>query len=203
LSDPERQGLPVVPFASKEAWADWLAANHATSNGVWLKIAKAGAGHPSVSYAEAVDIALCYGWIDGQKGAYDKAWWVQRFTRRGARSKWSKINCGKVEALIAAGEMRPAGLAEVQRAKADGRWAEAYESQRTATVPDDLAAALEANPEAAAFFATLKGASRYAILIRIHEAKRPATRAQRIERFVEMLARGEAPYLSGGAPPER
>jgi uncharacterized protein YdeI (YjbR/CyaY-like superfamily) len=200
VSEPERQGLPVLPFASKAAWGEWLAANHATSKGVWLKLAKAGSGIPSVTYAEAVDVALCHGWIDGQKDAYDQAWWLQRFTPRTPRSKWSKINCAKVEALMAAGEMRPAGLTEVEQARADGRWAAAYDSPRTATVPEDLAAALDANPEAAAFFATLKGTSRYAVLFRIHDAKRPATRAKRIEQFVEMLARGEAPYLGGATP---
>jgi uncharacterized protein YdeI (YjbR/CyaY-like superfamily) len=200
-TDPDRQGLPVLPFASQAAWSEWLAANHDTSKGLWLKIAKAGSGNDSVTYAEAVDAALCHGWIDGQKGAYDEAWWVQRFTPRGPRSKWSKINCGKAEALIASGEMQAAGLGEVQRAKVDGRWAAAYEPQRTATIPDDLAAALDANPAAAAFFGTLKGASRYAILYRIGDAKRPATRAQRIEKFVEMLSRGEAPHLLGRPDP--
>jgi len=201
VTDPDRHGLPILAFASKAAWKAWFAANHGTSQGLWLKIAKAGSGNDSVTYAEALDVALCHGWIDGQKGAYDEAWWLQRFTPRGPRSKWSRINCGKAEALIASGDMQPAGLAEVERAKADGRWAEAYESQRTATIPDDLAAALDANPEAAAFFKTLKSASRYAILYRIGDAKRPATRAQRIDKFVEMLARGEAPHLFGGAPP--
>jgi uncharacterized protein YdeI (YjbR/CyaY-like superfamily) len=197
-TDPDRQGLPILPFVSRAAWSVWLAANHDTSKGLWLKIAKAASGNDSVTYAEAVDAALCHGWIDGQKGAYDEAWWLQRFTPRGPRSKWSKINCGKAEALIASGQMRAAGLAEVERAKADGRWAEAYDSQRTATVPDDLAAALDANPAAGTFFQDLNGASRYAILYRISDAKRPATRAQRIEKFVEMLARGEAPHLFGG-----
>jgi uncharacterized protein YdeI (YjbR/CyaY-like superfamily) len=199
---PNRQGLPILPFASRAAWSEWLAANHDTSKGLWLKIAKAGSGNDSVNYAEAVDAALCHGWIDGQKGAYDQDWWLQRFTRRGPRSKWSKINCGKAEALIASGEMQAAGLAEVEKAQADGRWAAAYESQRTATIPDDLTAALDANPAAGTFFQTLNSASRYAILYRIADAKRPATRAQRIEKFVEMLARGEAPHLfSGPAPP--
>jgi uncharacterized protein YdeI (YjbR/CyaY-like superfamily) len=200
-TESDRQGLPILPFASKGAWSEWLAANHDTSNGLWLKIAKGGSGHDSVTYAEAVDAALCHGWIDGQKDAYDKEWWLQRFTRRGRHSKWSKINCGKAEALIASGKMRAAGLAEVERAKADGRWAAAYESQRSVTMPDYLAAALAANPAAAAFFETLKGSSRYAILYRIADAKRPATRAQRIEKFVEMLARGEAPHLLGGPGP--
>jgi uncharacterized protein YdeI (YjbR/CyaY-like superfamily) len=203
MTEANLQGLPILPFASQAAWSEWLAANYDSCSGLWLKIAKAGSGNDSVTYAEAVDAALCHGWIDGQKGAYDEAWWLQRFTPRGPRSKWSKINCGKAEALIASGEMQAAGLAEVERAKVDGRWAAAYESQRSATVPDDLAAALAATPAAAAFFETLKGASRYAILYRIADAKRPATRAQRIEKFVDMLARGEAPHLFGapGAPP--
>jgi uncharacterized protein YdeI (YjbR/CyaY-like superfamily) len=201
--DPDREGLSVLPFASRAAWAAWLAANHDTSKGLWLKIAKAGSGIDTVTYPEAVDVALCHGWIDGKKGAYDQTWWLQRFTPRGPRSKWSRINCGKAEALIAAGEMQPPGLAEVDRAKADGRWEEAYESQRTATIPDDLQAALDANPAAAAFFTTLKSTSRYAILYRIADAKRPATRERRVSSFVEMLARGEAPYLLGAASPPR
>jgi uncharacterized protein YdeI (YjbR/CyaY-like superfamily) len=201
VPDPDRKRLPVLPFVSHAVWRQWLAANHDTSKGLWLKMAKKGSGVDSVTYAEAVDVALCYGWIDSQKDAYDDAWWVQRFTPRGPRSKWSKINCAKADALIASGEMQAAGLAEVDRAKADGRWAAAYESQRTATVPDDLAAALAANAAAAAFFETLKGAGRYAILYRVGEAKRPATRAARIEKFVEMLAQGVAPHLFGEPTP--
>ena len=186
--------LPVLAFASQAAWREWLEAQHASSKGLWLKIAKKGSGADTVSYAEALDVALCYGWIDGQKDAFDARWWLQRFTPRGRRSKWSKINCAKATALIEAGRMRPAGLREVERAKADGRWEAAYDSPSNLTVPQDLADALEANPEAKAFFATLNRTNRYAILYRLHDAKRPGTRAQRIKKFVAMLGRGEALY---------
>jgi len=186
--------LPVLAFASQAAWREWLEAQHASSKGLWLRIAKKGSGADTVSYAEALDVALCYGWIDGQKDAFDARWWLQRFTPRGRRSKWSKINCAKATALIEAGRMRPAGLREVERAKADGRWEAAYDSPSNLTVPQDLADALEANPEAKAFFATLNRTNRYAILYRLHDAKRPGTRAQRIKKFVAMLGRGEALY---------
>jgi uncharacterized protein YdeI (YjbR/CyaY-like superfamily) len=183
--------LPLLSFEHAADWSAWLADHHAAAPGVWLSIAKAGGGATSVSYSEALDEALCYGWIDGQKGALDDTHWRQRFTPRGPRSRWSQINRDRVEALIAAGRMRPAGLHQVQLAQADGRWDAAYPSSRSATVPDDLRAALDAQPGAAAFFETLTSANRYAILYRVHEAKRPATRAARIEKFVAMLARGE------------
>ncbi|RKH57667.1 YdeI/OmpD-associated family protein [Corallococcus llansteffanensis] len=186
-----KQELPIVPFASEKAWEQWLAKHHADSPGVWVKLAKFESGIPSVTYAQALDVALCYGWIDGQKGALDAEYWLQRFTPRGARSRWSKINCGKVEALIAAGRMKPAGLREVEAARADGRWEAAYAGQKTITVPEDLLRALDANPKAKAFFATLKGANRYAILFRLHDAKKPETRARRLEKFVAMLEAGE------------
>ncbi|HEY0511658.1 MAG TPA: YdeI/OmpD-associated family protein [Thermoanaerobaculia bacterium] len=187
----EKQGLPILPFASQKEWEEWLAEHHRTSKGLWLKIAKKGSEVGTVNYAEALDGALAYGWIDGQKGALDEAFWLQKFTPRTPRSKWSKVNCDKAEALIAAGRMRPAGLAAVEQARADGRWEAAYESQSKATVPADLQRALDANPEAAAFFATLDSANRYAVLYRIQEAKKPETRAKRIEKFVAMLNRGE------------
>ncbi|MEA2320049.1 MAG: hypothetical protein QOD44_4238 [Solirubrobacteraceae bacterium] len=183
-----RDGLPIVSFLSPDEWEEWLEDEHATSRGVWLKIARKGTGRLSVSYDEALDVALAYGWIDGQKGRYDDEHWVQRFTPRTPRSRWSKINCARAGALIAAGRMRPAGLAEVERAKADGRWEAAYDGQSTATVPEDLQRALDANPAARDFFATLSGANRYAILYRVQDAKRPETRARRIAQFVEMLA---------------
>jgi uncharacterized protein YdeI (YjbR/CyaY-like superfamily) len=189
-----RRGLPVLAFASQAAWREWLEAEHLSSKGLWVKIAKKGSGAETVSYAEALDVALCYGWIDGQKDAFDDRWWLQRFTPRGARSKWSKINCARATALIEAGEMQPAGLRQVDGAKADGRWEAAYDSPSNLTVPRDLADALEANPEARAFFATLDRTNRYAILYRLHDAKRPATRTQRIEKFVAMLGRGEKLY---------
>jgi uncharacterized protein YdeI (YjbR/CyaY-like superfamily) len=155
---------------------------------VWLKIAKKGAGIDSVSYAEALEVALCYGWIDGQKGRFDDEHWLQRFTARKAASRWSKINRDKATELIERGEMRPAGLREVERAKADGRWDAAYAGQGTATVPDDLRRALDANDRARAFFATLDAANRYAILYRVQDAKKPETRARRIAKYVAMLA---------------
>src|SRR3954454_24400207 len=191
----QRDGLPVLSFSSPEKWDAWLAKHGENAGGVWMKLAKKATGIDSVTYAEAVEVALCHGWIDGQKGALDDRWWLQRFTPRKARSKWSKVNRDKVEALMATGAMRPAGLRQVEAAKADGRWDAAYDSQRTAAVPDDLQQALDANPEAAAFFATLTGSSRYAILYRVQDAKRPETRAKRIAQFVAMLEGGEAPHL--------
>ena len=186
-----KQELPVVPFASEKAWEKWLDTHHADAPGVWLKLAKLDSGIPSVTYAQALDVALCYGWIDGQKDAFDAEYWLQRFTPRGARSKWSKINCGKVDALIAAGRMKPTGLLQVEAARADGRWEAAYAGSRDIVVPEDLLSALDANPKAKAFFATLKSANRYAILYRLHEAKKPETRVRRLEKFVAMLEAGE------------
>lgn len=180
-----------MAFDSAASWEAWLAEWHETSTGLWLRIAKAGAPEPTVSYSDALDVALCYGWIDGQKGGIDAAYWRQRFTPRQPRSRWSRINCERAEALVAAGRMRPAGLRAVEAARADGRWEAAYHGSKTATVPPDLRAALDAEPAAAAFFATVNSANRYAILYRIEEAKRPATRAARIARYVAMLARGE------------
>ena len=181
----ELAGLPVISFTTARDFEAWLAEHHTDHRGVWLKIAKVGAPQ-TVSYAEALEIALCHGWIDGQKRAHDASHWLQRFTPRGPRSRWSQINRDKAEALIRAGRMRPAGQAQVDAAKADGRWAAAYAGQRIATVPDDLAAALAADPRAKAFFETLKGADRFAILFRVHDAKKPETRAARIAKFVEM-----------------
>ena len=183
--------LPIVAFASREEWRAWLAAEHTMSSGVWLKLAKAGSGIASVSYPEALEVALCHGWIDGQKRGFDDEFWLQRFTPRKPRSRWSRINRDKATALIERGEMEPAGLREVRAAKADGRWDAAYAGQRTATVPDDLQRALDANPAAAEFFSTLDGANRYAILYRIQDAKKPETRARRIDKYVAMLAAGE------------
>ena len=181
------QDQPMLAFADPAAWEKWLAAEHAGSSGLWLKLAKKGCSDTTVSYAEALDVALCFGWIDGQKRPLDDDYWLQRFTPRTPRSKWSKINRGKAEALIAAGRMRPAGLREVEAAKTDGRWAAAYDGQSAATVPDDLRLALDQDEDAAAFFATLDRANRYAVLYRIHEAKKPETRAARIAKFVAML----------------
>jgi uncharacterized protein YdeI (YjbR/CyaY-like superfamily) len=161
---------------------------------VWVRFAKKGSGIPSVTYAEALDAALCYGWIDGQSRSVDETWYLQKFTPRRARSIWSKRNREKVAALIESGRMRPAGLAEIDRAKADGRWDAAYDGPAAATVPDDLQAALDANPAAADSFAGLNGQNRYAILHRVQTAVKPETRARRIAQFVEQLARGETLY---------
>lgn len=182
-----KQNLPIVPFASQQAWDEWLEESHATAKGVWVKIAKNGSGIDTVSYAEALESALCYGWIDGQKGAYDEEFWLQKFTPRGPRSKWSRRNRDKAEELERLGRMKPAGLTQVERAREDGRWAAAYPSSSNATVPDDLQRELDRNPAAQAFFDTLDRTNRYAILYRIHDARNPETRAQRIERFVAML----------------
>ena len=180
--------LPVMTFESTDAWDTWLAAHHTDSPGLWLKIAKKGAAGRTVSYSDALDVALCHGWIDGQKGRHDDEYWLQRFTPRKPGGNWSKINTERAAALIAAGRMRPAGLREVERAQADGRWEQAYESQSRVTVPEDLARALAANERAGAFFATLDSANRYAILYRIGTAKKPETRAKRIDTFVTMLS---------------
>jgi uncharacterized protein YdeI (YjbR/CyaY-like superfamily) len=181
------QGQPVLVCPSQSAWEDWLETAPAASPGVWLKLAKKGCAESTVSYAEAVEAALCFGWIDGQKRPLSDDYWLQRFTPRRPRSKWSKINRAKAEDLTAAGRMRPAGLREMEAAQADGRWAAAYEAQSTATVPDDLRRALDQDAAATAFFATLDRANRYAILYRIQAAKKPETRAQRVTKFVAML----------------
>jgi uncharacterized protein YdeI (YjbR/CyaY-like superfamily) len=181
-----------VKFGSRAEWQAWLDAAHAdTPDGVWIEFARRASGIASVTHAEALEVALCYGWIDAQVGQGDDAFYVQRFMPRRARSKWSKINRAKAEALIAAGEMRPAGLAEIERARADGRWDAAYDSPRTAVVPDDLAAELALRPAAREFFESLNSVNRYAILHRIQDAKRPETRARRIAKFVAMLEAGE------------
>jgi uncharacterized protein YdeI (YjbR/CyaY-like superfamily) len=179
--------LPLLSFSSAAGWDAWLAEHHAGSPGAWLRIARKGADEPTVSYADALTVALCHGWIDGQKGRLDDSYWRQRFTPRKPGSKWSQINTGKAAALIEAGLMKPAGLREVEAARADGRWDGAYAPQSAAEVPDDLAAALAADERASAFFATLDRANRYAILYRIADAKRPETRARRIATFVGML----------------
>ena len=184
-----------VPVAlrcrSARTFETWLRKNHSASEGVWLEIAKSGAPESTVSYDEAVEVALCYGWIDGQKKAQDALYWLQRFTPRRPRSMWSKVNRARAEALIAAGRMQASGQAEIDRAKMDGRWDGAYDGARTAAVPADLQAALHAQPTAGAFFSTLDAANRYAVLWRVQTAKKPQTRARRIETLVAMLARGE------------
>ena len=181
----------AIPFADPAAFEAWLDEHHGSSDGIWIKFAKKASGIPSVTYKEVLAVALAYGWIDGQVKRVDDDWYRQRWTPRRARSVWSKINRAAAEAMIARGEMKPAGLAEVERAKADGRWERAYDSPKTAKVPDDLRAALDAEPAAARLFDELDGNNRYAILHRIQDAKRPETRARRIAQFVAMLARGE------------
>jgi uncharacterized protein YdeI (YjbR/CyaY-like superfamily) len=183
-------GLPKLPFSSASEWEEWLEDNH-ESGGVWIVMAKKGAGVDSVRYPEVLDSALCFGWIDGRREALDERHFLQRFTPRRPRSRWSKINCEKVERLIAEGRMRPAGLAEVERARADGRWDAAYEGQKTSTVPDDLQRELDARPRAKASFAELGRQDRFTILYRLQEAKRPETRARRLEKFVALLEAGE------------
>jgi uncharacterized protein YdeI (YjbR/CyaY-like superfamily) len=183
--------LPILPFESKKKWADWLAKQHDKSTGVWLKLAKKATGIPSITYAEALDVALCYGWIDGQKGSFDDKYFLQKFTPRGPKSIWSKINTENAARLIASGEMKPSGLKAIEAAQQDGRWAAAYESQKAISVPEDFQAALDKNQKAKAFFATLNSVNRYAFLVRIQTAKKAETRAKRISQFVEMLERGE------------
>ena len=183
--------LPTIFFASAREWEEWLEANHATSPGVWLKIAKKDTGIESVRYPEVLESALCFGWIDGQREALDERYFLQRFTPRQPRSKWSKINREKAERLVPAGRMRPAGLAEVERAKADGRWEVAYESQSRIAVPDDLERELATRPQAKEFFFQLSSQNRYAILYRLQDAKKPETRARRLAKFVAMLEAGE------------
>lgn len=186
-----RKGLPILSFEDQAAFEAWLSAEGKSSGGLWLRLFKKGSGIAGVSKPEAIDAALCQGWIDGQLDKYDEQSWLVRFTPRKPRSKWSEVNARRAEELAAAGRIRPAGLAEMEAAKADGRWAAAYAPQSRAEVPEDLQAALDSNPKAAAFFATLKGANRYAVLYRIGAAKRPETRARKIGEFVAMLERGE------------
>ena len=186
-----RAELPIELFEDQAAWAAWLESHHADAPGLWLRHAKKASGLASVSYAEALDLALCYGWIDGQKKSYDAASWLQKWTPRGTKSIWSKINREKALKLIERGEMKPAGLAEVERARQDGRWEAAYDSHSTAMVPSDFQAALDDNAEAGAFFASLNSTNRYAILFRIQTAKKAETRAKRIREFIGMLERHE------------
>jgi uncharacterized protein YdeI (YjbR/CyaY-like superfamily) len=187
-------GLPQLSFASAADWEAWMEANHDSSEGVWLKLAKKGSGIPSVTLAEALEVCLCFGWIDGFRKALDDDYYLQRYTPRRPRSKWSKINVSKVEELTAAGRMRPAGLAEVERAKADGRWDAAYESPKRMSVPDDLERELAARPAAREFFEGLDSRNRYAILYGLNDAKRPETRAQRLAKFVALLEARERLY---------
>jgi uncharacterized protein YdeI (YjbR/CyaY-like superfamily) len=185
---------PIMSFASAQAFDAWLEKHGADSPGIYISIAKKGSGIPSVTYAEAVEIALCHGWIDGVRRALDARCFLQRFTPRGPRSIWSMINKRKVEELMKAKLMRPAGLATVKAAKANGQWDKAYAPASTIQVPPDLAAALKKNKKAKAFFETLKGSSRFAFLHRLHTAKKEETRAERLALFIGMMERGEAFY---------
>lgn len=182
--------LPVLAFPDQAAFDAWLETEHATAPGVYVKLAKKGAGVPSVTYAELVESCLCFGWIDGRSNRLDERFYLQRLTPRRARSVWSQKNVDAVEALIRAGRMRPAGLAAVDAARADGRWERAYAGSKDITVPDDLAAALDADPKVRAEFESLDGANRYAILWRVHTAATPATRARRITAAVDLLREG-------------
>jgi uncharacterized protein YdeI (YjbR/CyaY-like superfamily) len=187
--------VPILSLTGPAPWAKWLEKNQDASKGVWLRFGKKTAGKaPAFVHAHALEVALAYGWIDGQARGESETTYLQKFTPRGKRSIWSKINRAKAEAMIADGRMKPRGAAEVERARQDGRWEAAYDSPRNIGVPDDLQAALDANPKARAFFATLNSQNRYAILFRTHTAKRPETRAKRIAQFVEMLAREEKIY---------
>jgi len=180
--------LPIMPFETQQDWEAWLEEHYADTKGIWLKIAKKEASSPSVSYAEALEGALCFGWIDGQKASFDDRYWLQKFTPRTAKSIWSKVNCEKATALIAKGRMQLAGLQQVELAKSDGRWERAYESQSKITIPPDLQSELDKNQKAKDFFNTLDSSNRYAILFRIHTAKKAETRSARIQKFVEMLS---------------
>jgi uncharacterized protein YdeI (YjbR/CyaY-like superfamily) len=189
-----RDQLPIVQFADSAAWNKWLEEHHAESPGVWLKIAKKASGISTVNHPEALEEALCYGWIDGQRAPHDESFFLQRFTPRRPRSKWSQVNRDKVTKLIAEGRMKPAGLAQIEAAKQDGRWEAAYAPQSSQAIPEDFQRALEQNPAAYEFFKTLRGTRRYSFLYRIQDAKRPETRARRIEQFVNMLAEGQTHY---------
>lgn len=186
-----KNSQPIIQFDSQEDWEAWLKKNHATSDGIWIKLTKKGSKIKSVSRQEVLDTAICYGWIDGQTASVDDDFWLQRFTRRGPKSKWSKINCKKATDLIAQGKMKAAGFKEIELAKEDGRWDRAYDSQRTMAVPDDLRKKLDENQQASEFFDNLDSKNRYAILYRIHDAKKSETRARRIEKFVSMLNDGK------------
>jgi uncharacterized protein YdeI (YjbR/CyaY-like superfamily) len=184
----------ALHFVLQAEWAQWLAANHASSKGVWVRHAKKGALEATLSHAGALEVALCFGWIDGVKKTADAHYWLQRWTPRSARSIWSKVNRESALRYIKDGRMQPAGLLEVERARRDGRWDAAYDSASEARVPPDLQAAFDANPGAQAFFATVSAQNRYAVLFRVQTAKKPETRAARIEKFAQMLALGETIY---------
>jgi uncharacterized protein YdeI (YjbR/CyaY-like superfamily) len=198
-----KRDLPVIAFKSQATFEVWLGSQPADGRGLWLKIAKKSSGITSISRAEAVDAALCHGWIDGQLDSFDDRFWLIRFTPRQSTSIWSEKNRARALELVALGRMRPAGLSEIDRAKKDGRWDKAYAPQSTAQVPDDLMRALSKSKNAKAFFETLDGRNRYAILHRVHNAKKSETRSARIEKFVAMLLRGETIYPMKAKAPKR
>jgi uncharacterized protein YdeI (YjbR/CyaY-like superfamily) len=185
---PDTRELPLLKLAGRVAWEDWLGANHATSAGAWVMLAKKGSPVPTVTQAEAIDAAVCFGWIDGQIRGHDESFYLQRFTPRRPRSKWSAINHERAQRLIAEGRMKPAGLREYQAAKADGRLDDAYPAQSAATVPPDFQAALDDHPEAREFFQKLSGSTRYAFLYRLHHVKDAQRRAARIAKYIELLS---------------
>ena len=187
----EKPELPILEVPDQAAWRRWLQFNHDAAAGVWLKFAKKGSPVKTVTYGEAVEEALCFGWIDGQARRLDEHFYLQRFTPRRRRSVWSQINRQKATRLIAEGRMAPAGLAQVEAAQADGRWENAYQSQSEATVPEDLQQALDENPQAKQFFETLTGSTRYAFLFRLHQVRTPAKRAERIAGYIQLLSAGK------------
>jgi len=183
--------LPVLLFDNQSTWRNWLEENHKQTQGIWLKLAKKSSGKTSISYADALEEALCYGWIDGQKQTYNNEYWLQRFSPRGSKSIWSKVNVAKAEVLIKSGKMQSSGLSAVESAKKDGRWKTAYDSPSTSTVPEDFQAALDSHPKAKQFFETLNRANVYAFCWRVQTAKKTETRQARIEKFIDMLNKGE------------
>jgi uncharacterized protein YdeI (YjbR/CyaY-like superfamily) len=199
MGKPKRD-LPVIAFKSQPAWEAWLASQPTSSEGVWLKLAKKSSGIASVAKPEAIDTALCHGWIDGQLDSFDENYWLIRFTPRRSTSKWSEKNRTRALELVALQRMQPAGLKQIERARKDGRWDAAYAPQSTAQLPDDLRAALAKNQQARSFFDALDSTNRYAILYRLHDAKKPETRTTRIEKYVAMLSDGETIHPQKSKP---
>ena len=199
----DHKGLPVLEFATPALWDAWLDQHASEVSGIWLKLAKRSSGAGSLRKSEAIEAAIANGWIDGQLDKFDERHWLVRFTPRRPKSKWSQINRDAAVRLIAEGRMKERGMAEVEKAKKDGRWDAAYAPQSSATVPEDLERALAGNSKAREFFASLRGANRYAVLYRIHDAKTPETRSARIENFVAMLALGQTVHPQGEAPVRR
>ncbi len=194
MAEETKDGLPILLFNDQPAWEAWLEGQHARQDGIWLKVAKKGSGVATVNYDEALESSLCYGWIDSQIRSFDSQVYLIKFSPRRARSKWSKMNREKAEMLISSGRMQPAGLEQVELARADGRWENAYDPQSQITVPDDLQHELDRNPAAKEFFGSLNSMNRYAILYRIQDAKSAGTREKRIHKFVDMLANHQKPH---------